>query len=117
MNTINSDKSLTLSGGHKELQQKKEPISSVGDEKTRRSVTSNSATQDNVNLSASGQLLNQSAISELEPSRSILEIAEQASTLLSKLRQQFEQSGLTALTAHSSVRPDQMEMLLRSASA
>ena len=114
MNKIDNDKSLTLPVRQKEPQQKTVSIPASGVEAAMQTVGLAPAIQGNPNLSATGQFLNQSTINEPEPSRSVLESTEQASALLSKLLQQFEQSGVDALKAHKSVRYDQMELLLRS---
>jgi len=70
---------------------------------------------DSLNLSDAGQRLQSSATAQADKARSFPETAEQASALVAKIRRQFEQSGGEALSAHSPIQSNRIDLLLRSA--
>lgn len=71
--------------------------------------------EDSLDLSSTGQLLQQSARTQSENASYSPETAAQASALVAEIRSQFELSGSTALEAHSGVRAEQIDLLLSSA--
>ncbi|MCB1868856.1 MAG: hypothetical protein KDI43_10080 [Gammaproteobacteria bacterium] len=69
---------------------------------------------DSLDLSNTGQLLQHSATAQTDKARSLPETMEQASALVARIRQQFEQSGSQALGAHSAIQGNRLDLLLRS---
>ena len=117
MNTIENDKLLSFSTRSHSSHESKNSITPDEGRGANQELVKKSSTDDNLELSAAGQLLNQSATAQAELSRSLPETEEQASTLATKIRQQIEQMGSEALKAHSAIQHDQIDLLLRSASA
>ena len=112
MNTITNDKILSLTANQKVLQER----SASNSFETGNGINTKARqkeSQDSLDLSAAGQRLHQSATAQPEKSRSLPETEEQARALVARIRQQFEQTGDSALGAHSAIRGNQLDLLLR----
>lgn len=112
MNMIVNDKTLSLSTHSKESRESKNLNTSSGENDP---TATQKKTEDSLDLSTAGQRLHQSTTAQADNSRSVPETEEQASKLLATIRQQFEQAGSKALSAHASIHGNQIDLLLRSA--
>lgn len=112
MNMTINDKFLSLNKQPRVSQEKTTPTAFNANKESDPTAGKKEG-QDSLDLSTAGQILHQSATTQPEKSQSLPKTVEQARTLVAIIRHQFEQSGGIALSAHSVIKGNQLDLLLR----